>query len=82
MKQFTPDDEIFILEQGIKSDFWILLTQKWSGFRQIALNSLLAPDYAKRDFLAGKVKGMDDILGYPEKHIKTLKEKLVKQSNQ
>jgi len=73
---FTPEDEKFILEQGINSPFWQLISTKWEYFRKIAMNSLLSPDYGNRDFLAGKVKGMDDLLGYPAKHIETLKHKI------
>ena len=78
MDLLTPEDEKLILEQGLKSPFWLLISTKWEYFRKIALNSLLSPDYGNRDFLAGKVKGMDDLLGYPLKHIETLKAKIEK----
>lgn len=76
MESYTPEDEKLILEQGINSPFWKLISSRWDYFRKIALNSLLSPDYGNRDFLAGKVKGMDDLLGYPAKHIETLRAKI------
>lgn len=79
MAIYTPEDEKFILEQGLKSEFWQLVTSKWSVFRETAMKSMLSPNYGNRDFLAGKIKGMDDLLNYPQKHIETLESKLDKQ---
>jgi len=75
---FEPNDEKLILEKGLESQFWLLISSKWQYFRKVALNALLSPNDGNRDFLAGKVKGMDDLLGYPEKHIETLKLKIEK----
>ena len=76
MEQYTPEDEKFILEQGLNSPFWQIISTKWEYFRKIAMNSLLSPEYGHRDFLAGKIKGMDDLLNYPSRHIETLKAKI------
>lgn len=77
MDKLTPEDELLILQQGLQSPFWALISTKWDYFRTVAMKSLLSPDYDKRDFLAGKVAGMDALLGYPEKHIATLESKIL-----
>ena len=78
MELYTPEDEKFILEQGLNSPFWQLISSRWDYFRKIALNTTLSPECNSRDFFAGKVKGMEDLLNYPEKHIQTLNIKIEK----
>jgi hypothetical protein len=78
MDKMTPEDELLILEQGIKSSFWLLINQKWDNFIDQATASLLSPTYTNRDFLAGKIRGMKDLLNYPEKHIETLQRQIQK----
>ncbi len=76
MDNYTLEDELLILEQGIKSEFWKLIQLKWGNFIVQANNSLLSPNYTNRDFLAGKIRGMTDLLNYPNKHIDTVKRQL------
>jgi hypothetical protein len=72
MDQITKDDELLILRQGIDSQFWKLVSSKWGKFLDDAMISLLNPKYDNRDFLAGKVRGMRDLLSYPERRINTI----------
>jgi len=68
----TKEEEILILQQGMKSEFWLLFSAKWGKFQELAMASLLDPKYDNREFLAGKVRGMRDILSWPERRIKNL----------
>jgi hypothetical protein len=75
MDNLTKEDEILILQEGMKSPFWQLMTNKWGWFLDQAMHSLLDPKYDHRDFLAGKVRGMRDFLSYPERRIQNLQTK-------
>jgi hypothetical protein len=73
----TDQDELLILEEGIRSSFWKLMNDKWTKFNDLALSQLLSPTYNNKEFLAGKIKGQKALLEYPEVRIKTLKDKAV-----
>lgn len=68
----TKEEEIYIIQEGMKSEFWRLYTAKWAGFQELAMRSLLDPKYETRDFLAGKIRGMRDMISWPERRIKNL----------
>lgn len=74
MDQITKEDELLMLRQGLDTQFWKLVSGKWSKFLDEAMIQLLNPKYDNRDFLAGKVRGMRDLLSYPERRINTLLE--------
>lgn len=78
MDKLNLEDELLILQQGIETPFWKLITAKWGNFMEQANGSLLSPTYTNRDFLAGKLRGMKDLLNYPATHIETLKRQLIK----
>ncbi len=72
MSIHSKEEEIFILQEGMKSEFWRLYSQKWSGFHDLAIATMLDPKYDHREFLAGKIRGMRDMLSWPERRIKNL----------
>lgn len=76
MDKTTLEEELLILEQGINTPFWQLLTRKWNYFITEANKDLLNPACPNREFTAGKVLGMISLLNYPEKHIKTSRNQL------
>ena len=72
MSDIPKEDELYLLRQGVDSPFWKHIHGKWSDFLDKAMAQLLNPKYENRDFLAGKVRGMKDLLSYPERRIETL----------
>lgn len=75
VNNLTPEDEIFILQEGLRSSFWRLLCAKWGEngkFGRSAMISLLSPKYPNKEFLSGKVRGIRDVLGWPERRLQTL----------
>ena len=76
MDKTVAEEELFILEQGIKQPFWQLLEHKWSNFLIQTKKELLTSNCPNRDFVAGKLLGMTNLCNYPLKHIETCKKQL------
>lgn len=70
----APADEIAIFEEGKKSIFWLTFKQRFSEILHSCQSQLKSADCPHREFLAGKVNALESIFGYPEKHIKTLRD--------
>ena len=69
-----PQSEISVFEEGKNSIFWLTFKQRFSEIVRSCQSSLKSADCANRDFLAGKVNALESVFGYPEKHIRTLRD--------
>ena len=66
------EDELAALEAGVKSDFWKLLVEKFYPTSRKTLRELRDRTTTERDWLAGRLDMVDEILEYPVKRIAVL----------
>lgn len=65
IKNLSKEEELSIIEQGIKSDFWDYLSQKFSHNAFTAGGAALSERVERREWMAGKATGMKEALQFP-----------------
>ena len=73
VKALTHEEELIILEEGLKSRFWELFTLKYQHMIFTMMGAALGEKTETRDWQAGKASGMKDALNYPAKRARDLK---------
>lgn len=70
----TREDELVVLQKGIKSDFWKLIEEKFLPHQKKVMNALLSQGATiqDRDRLAERLSILDEILTWPQGRIETL----------
>jgi hypothetical protein len=75
--EFTEHDEALILQNGINTDFWRILVKNFSNWRDLGMRELLSPNFVHKDYLAGKVKALEDVMNFPTARANRLSKKKV-----
>lgn len=73
----TEQDEAIILQNGLNSDFWVILTKNFTKWRDLSLRELLSPNFPHKEYLSGKVKTLEDVMNFPTSRINRLSKKKV-----
>jgi len=69
----SPEEELAILEEGVKSQFWAIYA-RWQGQASLtAIGSALSQKVADRDWMAGRANGLKEALNYPSTRMRQLK---------
>jgi hypothetical protein len=71
----TERDEALILQNGLQGEFWAILVKNFTNWRGLAMRELLSPNFAHKDYLAGKVKVLEDVMNFPTTRIKRIESK-------
>ncbi len=69
-------EELRVFEVLVQSPGWNLLKRQWQPLLTAAIGAALSGKATDRSFVAGKANGMKYFLEYPEKHIRTLQNRL------
>lgn len=79
LKTLTTEDELIIIEQGVKTPFWELLQARLGQKALTAVGAALSERVEQRDWTAGRANGLREALKYPSDRIRDLKTKLEQQ---
>lgn len=75
----TLEDESRIMQEGLKGQFWKVICARFEDLTKANQNALKGQPnkdwgLGQREWLAGRLTGMEAVLKYPENHAKTLEE--------
>lgn len=79
-KDLSKEDELVILEEGLKSHFWQVLSQRYSQRALTAGGAALSERVEHRDWMAGNASGLKEALNYPAERIRAIRTYLKQQS--
>jgi len=68
--------ELHMFDDFLKSPIWNLLKSQWQPLVDTAIGVALSGKVDDRGFAAGKANGLRSFLRYPERHVKTLNDRL------
>lgn len=77
IEDLTEQDEAIILQNGLSSEFWIILVKNFTKWRDLSLKELLSPNFPHKDYLSGKVKTLEDVMNFPSSRINRISKKKV-----
>jgi len=76
IKDLQPEDELAIIEEGLKSRFWELFTIKYQNKVFTSIGVALGEKTQAREWQAGKASGMKEALRWPAERARDLKTKI------
>lgn len=73
-----PEDELVVLERGMKSDFWALITARFHPQAKRLLRRMKEPDITtiERDRMVERLAMLDELLEWPSVRVDVLTAKL------
>ena len=81
LNNLSKEDELRILEEGVKTQFWAYFSAKLMQFGNTTIGAVMKQNVEGREWLAGKGSGHKEDLQYPGRRIKELKDFLAKQQS-
>jgi len=73
IKELNKEDELVILEEGLKSRFWEVFTARYQHMIFTTMGAALSERTESREWTAGKATGMKDALAYPATRVRNLR---------
>jgi hypothetical protein len=73
IKALSWEEEVAIIEEGLKSPFWEVLAARYSHLAFTAGGAALSERVEHRDWMAGKATGLKEALQYPGNRVRDLK---------
>jgi hypothetical protein len=73
IKELSHEEEIKILEEGLRSPFWEVFSARFQHMAFTTMGAALSQKADGRDWLAGKASGMKEAMQYPAKRLRDLK---------
>ena len=75
----SKEEELVILEEGLRSQFWQVYGAWLSQATLTAAGSALSENVDKREWMAGKATALKKALSYPSERVRDIK-RLIEQS--
>lgn len=76
IKELSAEDELRILEEGLRTPFWELLTAKLQHKTFTVMGIALSEDPKSRDWQAGRATGLKEATKLPADRARELKAKI------
>jgi len=76
IKDLTDEEELALLEEGIKTRFWAYIAAKSTHLYFTTTGVVLQQKSEHREWLAGKASGIKTVTTMPEERIRLLKTKI------
>ena len=73
----SPEEELLHLEELIRNKGYLALIARLEGLIGVSTSGLKSSTCVNRDFIAGKVTGLETATGYTKKRIETLKNLII-----
>ena len=74
--EYTPEEELVIIEEGLKSQFWAVYSAWLQDAGLTAIGSALSERVERREWMAGQASGLKRALKRPVDRVRELRTKL------
>lgn len=73
IKALSKEEELVIIEEGLRSPFWEVLSARFAHLAFTAGGAALSERVEHRDWMAGKATGLKEALQHPANRARDLK---------